>query len=56
MAVFFKRFPRFLRAVARPTDAPASQIARAETVYISGVPTQADFDALVERVEELETP
>lgn len=51
-------FPKFLRLVAKPTDAPASEITKAQPVYIDGLPaagvTQAAFDALVARVEALE--
>ena len=59
MAPLPRPLPRIIRFVAKPANAPASEIARSEPVYIDGLPagdgpTQAEFDALVARVEALE--
>jgi len=40
--------------VAKPTDAPASEIAKAQPVYIEGAVTTAQLDALANRVAALE--
>lgn len=58
--VVFPVKPRLLKSVPKPTTVANSELAQAEPVYIDGLPaagvTQSDFDALVARVEALETP
>ena len=61
MALLPKPKPRFFRFVAKPTNAAASELAKAQPVYIDGLPeagapevTAAEFAALVARVEALE--